>query len=108
MFLMFCLLRQDIFPLGDLGLRKAISINYFNKKYQITNPTYVSKDSALIEKIHSKYSLTKGEKYLELIEETLGRKEEMEKWKKSLDDYLAGKKPLDDYLVGKKDDLSSA
>ena len=32
MFLMFCLLRQDIFPLGDLGLRKAISINYFNKK----------------------------------------------------------------------------
>jgi len=28
----------------------------------------------------------------------LGRKEEMEKWKKSLDDYLAGK----------KDDLSSA
>ena len=35
-------------------------INYFNKKYQITNPTYVSKDSTLIEKIHSKYRLTEG------------------------------------------------
>ena len=32
MFLMFCLLRQDILPMGDLGLRKAIGINYFNKK----------------------------------------------------------------------------
>ena len=65
-------------------------------------------DWSIGEDSHSKYSLTKGEKYWELIEETLGRKEEMEKWKKSLDDYLAGKKPLDDYLVGKKDDLSSA
>ena len=32
MFLMFCLLRQDILPMGDLGLRKAIGINYLNKK----------------------------------------------------------------------------
>ena len=55
-------------------------------------------DWSIGEDSHSKYSLTKGEKYWELIEETLGRKEEMEKWKKSLDDYLAGK----------KDDLSSA
>ena len=54
-------------------------------------------DWSIGEDSHSKYSLTKGEKYWELIEETLGRKEEMEKWKKSLDDYLAGK----------KDDLSS-
>jgi len=35
-------------------------ISYFNKKYQITNPTYVSKDNTLIEKIHSKYTLTEG------------------------------------------------
>ena len=35
-------------------------INYFNKKYQITNPTYVSKDSSIIRKIHNKYSLTEG------------------------------------------------
>jgi len=35
-------------------------ISYFNKKYQITNPAYVSKDNTLIEKIHSKYTLTEG------------------------------------------------
>jgi ATP-dependent DNA helicase RecG len=35
-------------------------VNYFNKKYQITNPTYVSKDSSIIRKIHNKYSLTGG------------------------------------------------
>ncbi len=35
-------------------------INYFNKKYQITNPKYISKDNNLIEKIHTKYSLTEG------------------------------------------------
>ena len=35
-------------------------ISYFNKKYQITNPKYVSKDNTLIEKIHSKYRLTEG------------------------------------------------
>ena len=32
MFLMFCLLRPDILPIGALGLRKAIGLNYFNKK----------------------------------------------------------------------------
>ena len=32
MFLIFCLLRQDILPMGDLGLRKGIGINYLNKK----------------------------------------------------------------------------
>ena len=36
MFLMFCLLRPNILPLGDLGLRKAVGIHYLNK----TNPTY--------------------------------------------------------------------
>ena len=35
-------------------------ISYFNKKYQITNPEYVSKNNSLIEKIHTKYSLTEG------------------------------------------------
>lgn len=36
MFLMFCLLRPNILPLGDLGLRKAVGIHYLNKK----NPSY--------------------------------------------------------------------
>ena len=35
-------------------------INYFKNKYQITNPSYVSKDSKLIEAVHNKYSLTDG------------------------------------------------
>ena len=36
MFLMFVFLRQDILPLGDLGLRKAVGINYLEKH----DPTY--------------------------------------------------------------------
>ena len=50
---------KKILPLNE-QVTISGKINYFNKKYQITNPTYVSKDSALIEKIHSKYSLTEG------------------------------------------------
>ena len=34
--------------------------NYYKNKYQIINPSYVSKDDYLIKKIHSKYSLTEG------------------------------------------------
>jgi len=36
MFLMFCLLRPNILPLGDLGLRRAVGLHYLNKK----NPSY--------------------------------------------------------------------
>ena len=36
MFLMFCLLRPNILPLGDLGLRKAVGIHYLDKD----NPSY--------------------------------------------------------------------
>ena len=50
---------KKILPLNE-QVTISGKINYFNKKYQITNPTYVSKDSALIEKIHSKYNLTEG------------------------------------------------
>jgi len=50
---------KKILPLNEeVTISGKISI--FNKKYQITNPTYVSKDKALIEKIHSKYNLTEG------------------------------------------------
>ncbi len=50
---------RKILPLNE-EVTISGKINYFNKKYQITNPTYVSKDNNLIEKIHSKYSLTEG------------------------------------------------
>jgi len=36
MFLMFVFLRQDILPLGDLGLRRSVGINYLQKH----DPTY--------------------------------------------------------------------
>ena len=32
MFLMFNLLRPDVFPLGDLGVQKGIRVNYFNNR----------------------------------------------------------------------------
>ncbi len=35
-------------------------ITSFKGRYQITNPTYVSQDSSLIETVHNKYSLTEG------------------------------------------------
>ena len=54
-------------------------------------------DWSIAEDSHSKYRLTKGEKYHELIDETLGKKEKLEKWKKGLDE-----------LWKKKEDLSSA
>ena len=50
---------RKILPLNN-EVTISGKINYFNKKYQITNPTYVSKDSSIIRKIHNKYSLTEG------------------------------------------------
>ena len=35
-------------------------ISSYNGRYQITNPTYVSEDSSIIEAKHNKYSLTEG------------------------------------------------
>ena len=47
-----------------LPLNEEISINgkisNYKGRYQITNPTYISQDSSLIETINNKYSLTEG------------------------------------------------
>ena len=48
---------KKILPLNE-EITISGKISLFRNKYQITNPTYVSKDSSLIEAIHSKYSLT--------------------------------------------------
>jgi ATP-dependent DNA helicase RecG len=50
---------RKILPLNE---QVSISgkITSYKGRYQITNPTYVSKDSSLIEVIHNKYSLTDG------------------------------------------------
>jgi len=73
---------RKILPL-DNEVTISGKINYFNKKYQITNPTYVSKDSSVIEKIHNKYSLTEGisEKvYNKIINETLRNLPTLPEW----------------------------
>ena len=47
-----------------LPLNKEVTISgkitFYKSKYQITNPTYLSEDSSLIQKIENKYSLTEG------------------------------------------------
>jgi len=50
---------KKILPLNE-EITISGKISFFKKKYQITNPTYVSKDSSLIETVHNKYNLTEG------------------------------------------------
>ena len=50
---------KKILPLGK-EITVSGKINYFRKKYQLTNPKYVSEDSSIIQQIHNKYSLTDG------------------------------------------------
>ena len=67
-------------------------ISIFKNKYQITNPTYVSKDSSLIETTHNKYALTDGitEKvYNKIIKQILKNLPKLNEWhnKKILSDF---------------------
>ena len=58
-------------------------ISRFKNKYQITNPTYISKDSSLIEKIHNKYSLTEGiteKSYNKIINQILKKLTLLDEW----------------------------
>jgi ATP-dependent DNA helicase RecG len=50
---------KKILPLNE-EITISGKISYFKNKYQITNPTHVSKDSSLVETVHNKYSLTEG------------------------------------------------
>tara|TARA_B100001996_G_scaffold326178_1_gene272424 strand:- start:1785 stop:3827 length:2043 start_codon:yes stop_codon:yes gene_type:complete len=73
---------RKILPLNDTVTISG-KINYFKKKYQITNPTYVSKDSTIIEKIHNKYTLTEGisEKvYNKIINQILQNLPNLHEW----------------------------
>ena len=58
-------------------------INYFRKKYQIINPTYVSNDMNSIKKVFSTYSLTEGlteKKYLKIINNVLKKIPNLKEW----------------------------
>ena len=73
---------KKILPLNE-EVTISGKINYFNKKYQITNPTYVSKNNNIIEKIHLKYSLTDGiaEKvYNKIIDQILKNLPVLQEW----------------------------
>ena len=58
-------------------------ITSFKGKYQITNPTYVSQDSSLIEAVHNKYSLTEGiteKNYNKIIKQILENLPILNEW----------------------------
>ena len=70
-----------------LPLNKQVTISgkvgYFNKKYQITNPTHVATDENSIKKITSKYSLTEGlndKLYNKIISNVLKKIPNLNEW----------------------------
>ena len=70
-----------------LPLNKEVTVSgkvsYFNNKYQITNPKYISEDASLIKAKHNKYSLTEGisEKiYNKIINQILIKIPKLDEW----------------------------
>ncbi len=58
-------------------------INYYKNRYQITNPTYVSKESHLITKVQNKYNLTEGiteKTYEKIIAQVLNKLPNLDEW----------------------------
>ncbi len=73
---------RKILPLNE-NVTISGKINYFKNRYQITNPTYVSKESNLIKKIHNKYSLTEGiseKQYNKIINNVLESLPDLDEW----------------------------
>ena len=73
---------RKILPLNEIVTISG-KINYFKEKYQITNPTYVSKNKSIIRKVHSKYSLTEGiteKKYNIIINQILENVPNLNEW----------------------------
>ena len=77
---------RKLFPLNEWVVISG-KINYFNKKYQITNPDYVTtldKQEYVIKKI-PKYNLTKGineKKYRSISEQVINNLPTIEDWLK--------------------------
>jgi ATP-dependent DNA helicase RecG len=75
---------RKILPLNE-WVAVSGKVNFFKKKYQITNPTYVEKidQIELVKKIIPKYSLTEGlsEKiYSKIIEKVFNKIPDIEEW----------------------------
>jgi ATP-dependent DNA helicase RecG len=70
-----------------LPLNEEVTINgkisSYKGRYQITNPTYISQDSSLIESVDSKYSLTEGiteKTYNKIITQILRNLPKLNEW----------------------------
>ncbi len=73
---------RKILPLNT-NVTISGKINYFKKKYQIINPSYVSTDINSIKKVFSTYSLTEGlteKKYLKIINSVLKKIPNLKEW----------------------------
>tara|TARA_Y100000591_G_scaffold309903_1_gene311696 strand:- start:4856 stop:6892 length:2037 start_codon:yes stop_codon:yes gene_type:complete len=73
---------RKILPLNQLVTISG-KINFYNKKYQIINPTHISSDENSIKKIELKYSLTDGlneKKYQKIINHVLQNLPDLKEW----------------------------
>ena len=73
---------RKILPL-NIEITISGKISSYNGRYQITNPTYISQDSSLIETIDNKYSLTDGiteKTYNKIINQILKNLPIMDEW----------------------------
>ena len=73
---------KKILPLNQEVIISG-KINFYRNTYQITNPTYVSKESLLIEKTHNKYSLTEGiseRVYNKILNQILKKLPNLKEW----------------------------
>jgi ATP-dependent DNA helicase RecG len=76
---------RKILPLGK-EITISGKIGYFRNRYQLTNPKYISQDSALIKQKHNTYSLTEGisEKlYNKIINQIIDKLPILEEWHSS-------------------------
>ena len=73
---------RKILPLNE-PVSISGKITSYKGRYQITNPTYVSKDSSLIERVHNTYSLTEGiteKTYTKIINQILKNLPTLNEW----------------------------
>ncbi len=73
---------RKILPIGK-EVTISGKIKYFRKKYQLTNPKYISEDSSIIMQKHNSYSLTEGisEKvYNKIILQIIDNLPKIEEW----------------------------
>ena len=73
---------RKILPLNE-EITISGKITMYKNIYQITNPTYISKDKSIIETTHNKYSLTEGisEKvYNKIINQILKNLPKLDEW----------------------------